>query len=211
LSEFHANEVHIMKLNNTWKTFILAMVVSLTMITNCNSKKQNLENLSGVYSDPKPYSYGKAFGHRKFSFENQKWTLDFTLSLYPAGNIPVFTFRTYGKFKVINESTIVSNAWNAIFYEEKKFLTLKTEDKNLIQAFRFADCKLTLNEEKDISESGCSAWLPVSVCNEDHDLLMLTSEGGLHFGERPFDNNMCTSEKRPKTLTPPVFKSEGNI
>lgn len=200
-----------MKTKHTFQlfSFTLLLTLALAALTDCKSTKSNLENLSGVYSDPKPYSYGKAFGHRRFSFENQKWALDFTLSLDPEGKVPVFSFRTLGNFKILNESSAVPNAWNAIFYEDKKFLTLKTNDKNLIQAFRFSDCNLQMGEEKDISEIGCSAWLPISVCNEDHDLLMLNSEGGLHFGERPFDNNMCSADKRPKTLTSPVVKIGG--
>lgn len=199
-----------MKLHKTWKLFTLALILSLTTLTNCKSEKETLQNLSGVYSDPKPYSYGKTFGHRTFSFENQNWTLDFTLSVDSEGKIPVFSFRTFGKFKILTESKEVAKAWNSIFYEEKKFLTLKTADVNLIKAFRFSDCGLRLNEEKDISNLGCSAWLPISVCNEDHDLLMLNSDGGLHFGERPMDNNMCSPKKRPNKLTPPVYKNAGN-
>ncbi len=59
-----------------------------------------------------------------------------------------------------------------------------------------ADCGLTPNLETDISETGCAAWRPVSVCGQDHDLIAMT-EGGVQFGVRPADNDMCTADKRP--------------
>jgi hypothetical protein len=187
--------------------FLLAILLGLIGLNNCNSKRSALQNLSGTYSDPKPYEYGKAFGHRTFTFQEGKWTLDFYLSFDPEGKQKIFSFRTLGNFKVLEESAEVVNAWNAVFYEDKKFLTLYSDDPGIKAAFRFQDCGLVSGLEKDISEAGCSAWKAVSECNEDHDLLMLSAEGGLHFGVRPQDNNMCTADKRPKALTPPVMKN----
>ena len=175
-------------------------------IMNCESKKHPFENLSGTYSDLEPYTYGKAFGKRTFTFDQNRWTLNFTLSLDPKGNMKVFSFRTFGKFKVLEESKNIPNAWNAIFYEDKKFLTVHSDNKNLLDAFRFSDCNLIQDQEKDISESGCSGWKPVSKCNEDHDILMMNESGDIHFGERPIDNDMCSAEKRPSSLTLPVTK-----
>ncbi|MEO0876216.1 MAG: hypothetical protein AAFY48_16580, partial [Bacteroidota bacterium] len=90
--------------------------------------------------------------------------------------------------------------------EEKKFLTLKTDNEQLATAFGLASCGLEPNVEKDISVEGCALWAAVAVCNEDHDLLSLDEEGLLYFGERPADNNMCTADRRPTALTPAVTK-----
>ncbi|MDX1960244.1 MAG: hypothetical protein SFU98_16870 [Leptospiraceae bacterium] len=188
---------------------ILSMILVSLLLITCNKEdetKKNLMNLSGKYSDAKPYNYGKAWGKREFSFENGKWTLFFTLALDPEMKLPVFTFRTLGTFKIEEKSSSVKQAYNALFMEEKKFVTLKTNDKNLIQAFRFAECDLEKDVEKDISEKGCSAWKSVSECPGDYDLLSLDNEGKLYFGERPQDNNMCSPDKRPTKLTPPVSK-----
>ena len=67
------------------------------------------------------------------------------------------------------------------------------------------ECALTYNLETDISETGCAAWRPVSVCGEDHDILAMT-DAGLHFGVRPPDNDMCTEDRRPTALLPVVAR-----
>lgn len=169
--------------------------------------KSALENLSGTYSDPAPYAYGKAWGKRVFTFSKGRWTLLFTLGLDPDLKAQVFTFRTEGTYKVLDPSAVVKDAYNAVFYEEHKWLTLKTGDPGLIQAFGFSACNLVKDVETDVSPTGCSAWKSVSDCPGDYDLLALDKSGKLYFGERPADNDMCTPEKRPTKLTPPVVKN----
>jgi len=168
--------------------------------------KKDLENLSGTYKDIEPYAYGDAFGQRVFTFDEGNWTLEFTLGLDPNLEDQVFQFRTYGSYTIVDASINVENAYNAEFGEDKKFLTLKTDDPQLIKAFGFANCGLTPFEEKDISENGCSLWKSVSECPIDHDLLSLDKDGLLYFGQRPADNDMCSADKRPTSLTPAVIK-----
>jgi hypothetical protein len=168
--------------------------------------KSKLENLSGTYADAKPYAYGQAWGKRVFSFDKGKWTLHFTLALDPEMKMQVFQFRTFGTYKVQEKSSKVADTYNAVFYEEKKLLTLKTNDENLIKAFGFAPCNMTINVEQDVSEKGCSGWKSVAECPGDYDLLSLDKKGKLYFGNRPQDNDMCSPEKRPTSLTPPVVK-----
>ncbi len=168
--------------------------------------KSKLENLSGTYADAKPYAYGQAWGKRVFTFDKGKWTLLFTLSLDPEMKMQVFQFRTFGTYKLQGKSKIVAASYNALFYEEKKYLTLKTSNENLIKAFGFTSCSMSENVEIDVSEKGCSGWKSVTACPGDYDLLSLDKEGKLYFGNRPKDNDMCSPEKRPTSLTPPVVK-----
>lgn len=190
--------------------FSLGLAVAIALAFSFTEKaadtKAALEKLSGTYADPAPYNYGKAWGKRVFTFDKGKWTLVFTLGLDPELKMQVFTFRTAGTYKVLEPSKSVANAFNAVFYEDKKWVTLKTNDAGLIQAFGFSPCNLTQNVEQDISANGCSAWKSVKDCPADHDLLALDQDGKLYFGERPADNDMCTSEKRPTRLTPAVVK-----
>lgn len=186
--------------------------IGLFVFANIHQKdkdetKIKLENLSGKYSDSKPIDWGRGtYSKREFTFKDQQWSLTFTLGLDPELKHQVFQFRTYGKYTVQQPSKEVKNAYEAIFTEEKKFVTLKTDDPRLIKGFGFTACDLTLNKEKDISITGCALWRSVSECSEDHDLLSLDAKGNLYFGVRPSDNDMCTADKRPHQLTPPVTK-----
>lgn len=193
---------------------VILLALSLTLFTCAEDgappmnqgDRTALQNLDGTYLDETPYAYGEAFGQRAFTFNNGEWTLDFTLALDPAMELPVFRFRTFGTYEVLEASTVVPNAYNTLFREEKKFLTLLTDNPDLIQAFGFVPCGLDKGIERDISATGCSGWAAVADCNEDHDLLALDENGLLYFGERPADNNMCTPDRRPTVLTPPVTK-----
>jgi hypothetical protein len=187
---------------------IIAFVTICFAFKSSNDKylKTKLENLSGTYADANPYPYGQAWGKRVFTFDKGKWTLDFTLSLDPDMKMQVFKFRTFGTYKVQEKSNKVANTYEAVFYEEKKFLTLKTTDENLINAFGFAPCNMTVDVEQDVSEKGCSGWKSVKDCPGDYDLLSLNKEGNLFFGNRPQDNDMCSPENRPTSLTPAVVK-----
>jgi hypothetical protein len=181
----------------------LLFVASSCAATDPSMKK--LQTLSGTYADgPQGYAYGQAFGKRVFTFKNGAWTLDFTLALDPDFKAQVFNFRTLGSYAVVGPSPKVPGAYEAVFKEDKKYLTLKTTDAALANGFGFGACALTPNVEKDVSVEGCLGWKPVSVCPEDHDLLALTAEGGVRFGVRPADNDLCSAEKRPTELTPAV-------
>ena len=184
---------------------LAALTFAFTSIAD-KELKSKLENLSGTYADPTPYNYGTAWGKRIFTFNNGKWTLDFTLSLDPDMKMQVFRFRTWGTYHIEEKSTTLANTYHAVFYEDKKLLTLKTADENLIKAFGFAPCNLTIDKEQDVSEKGCSGWKSVKECPGDYDLLSLDKEGKLYFGNRPPDNDMCSANKRPTSLTPPVIK-----
>jgi hypothetical protein len=170
---------------------------------------QTLRALRGTYRDPAPYAYGEAFGQRTFTFDRGAWTLEFVLALDPALAQPVFAFRTRGHYTVLGPSPRVADAYEAVFVEDAKYLTLKTDRPELIKAFGFTSCQLTPGVERDISADGCLGWKPVAVCNEDHDLLALTAEGGVRFGVRPRDNDMCDASKRPTELTPAVLPTSG--
>lgn len=170
-------------------------------------QQQLLENLKGTYKDPTAVDWGRgSFGTREFTFSKGKWTLKFTLALDPGMKNQVFVFRTFGTYKVLDQSATIANTFNALFVEDKKFVTLKTGDIKLAQAFGLTQCGLQKDIEKDISVTGCSLWKPVAECNEDHDLLSIDKDGKLYFGIRPPDNNMCSAAQRPTQLNVPVVK-----
>ena len=195
----------------TFSILIFTLLTLFSCVDNSadsiDKMKDDLVNLSGTYMDVEPYAYGDAYGQRIFTFDKGNWTLKFTLGLDPNLENQVFEFRTFGKYQVLQPSKFVNNAYQANFGEDKKFVTLKTENPQLLEAFGFSSCGLSLNIEKDISIEGCSLWKPVAVCPVDHDLLSLDDEGRLFFGVRPADNDMCSEDKRPKALTPGVTKN----
>jgi hypothetical protein len=161
--------------------------------------RETLRHLSGTYASAAPEPWYGAWGTREFAFEGGRWSLDFTLALDPAMQRPVFRFRTFGPYR-IGAPAAFPGAFEAVFGEERKLVTLLTDDARLAEAFRLADCGLAPGVESDVSLRGCAGWRPVAICGEDHDLLALDAGGGLLFGVRPRDNDMCTPERRPTAL-----------
>jgi hypothetical protein len=158
-----------------------------------------LEALTGTFHSASVEEWYGGYGTREFVFSDGQWSLTFIHALDPAMTQRTFQFRTGGAYKVGQESESVSGAFHTVFDEDRKHLTLLTPVSEIAAAMGMADCGLTVNLEVDISETGCAAWRPVSVCGEDHDLLALSNEG-LHFGVRPADNDMCTADKTPTAL-----------
>lgn len=188
------------------KTNIFILLILFSTLAFAQGSKKALQNLSGTYKSQTAEDWGRStFGIREFSFDNGKWTLKFILALDPEMKNQVFEFRTHGTYQVLSKSN-AAKAYEAVFYEDKKYVTLKTADEQLIAGFGLAECGLTIGLEKDISEDGCAIWPAVKDCMEDHDLLSMDDSGNLYFGVRPDDNNMCTPDRRPTALLPPVTK-----
>jgi hypothetical protein len=163
--------------------------------------------LNGTWASSAPEDWGRGtFGTRSFTFDAGTWSLDFALALDPGMNAKVFEFHTTGTYEVLAPSTVVPGAFDMLFREAEKAVTLRATDPALVQAFGLAECNLTPDVKTDISATGCAIWKPVAVCGEDHDLLALDAAGNLYFGVRPADNDMCTPDKRPTALLPAVVK-----
>ena len=186
--------------------FLTAFLMAGAVHAEPNGDRAVLERLSGTYASPTIENWYGAYGKREFTFEKGSWSLRFHLALDPELKKPVFEFRTGGPYKIGSQSAAVPNAYEAVFHETAKYVTLLTNDPGLIQGFGLAGCGLQLKVEADISAGGCANWKPVAECGEDHDLLAIDNVGALYFGVRPKDNNMCTADKRPKALLGPVVR-----
>lgn len=184
---------------------VLAAAAATALSAEGFGDRSDLEALSGTYASPAAEPWYGGFGTRRFTFEDGRWSLVFTHALDPAMQRGNFVFRTEGLYEIGAPSAAVPGAFEAVFHERAKYVTLLTDDAGLIQAFGFAGCGLRPHVEVDISATGCAAWKPVSVCGEDHDLLALGPDG-LHFGVRPADNDMCTPDRRPTALLPAVIR-----
>jgi hypothetical protein len=168
--------------------------------------RQKLESLSGVYASPQVEPWYGAYGTREFTFDKGAWALRFVFALDPEMKRKVFQFRTGGPYEIGAPSAAVPGAFEAVFFERAKYVTLLTDDQELIRKMRLADCGLAPNLEVDISAAGCGQWKPVAQCGEDHDLLAVDAAGKLYFGVRPPDNDMCTADRRPTALLGPVVR-----
>ena len=166
---------------------------------------EDLKAVQGTFRSAAPEPWYGGFGTREFIFADGEWQLIFTHALDPDMTMRTFQFRTGGPFEIGGASAAVPGAHDGIFHEDWKHVTLLTDKAEIVAGMGMADCGLTYNLETDISDTGCAAWRPVSVCGEDHDLFAMDA-AGVYFGVRPADNDMCTADKRPTELLPVVAR-----
>jgi hypothetical protein len=160
--------------------------------------------LSGTYASSSVEDWYGGFGIREFVFDKGTWSLIFTHALDRKMTQRTFQFRTGGSYDVTKPSLTVKGAFHGVFNENWKHVTLLSSNPQVVARLGMADCKLSVNLETDISKTGCAAWKPVSECGQDHDLIAMDAKG-VYFGVRPRDNDMCTPDKTPTALLPPVI------
>ena len=166
-----------------------------------------LATLSGTFASPAPEPWGdQVWATREFHFDRGTWSLRFELGLDPQLSRKVFRFRTEGTYDLLAPSSVVAHAYEAVFHEERKLVTLLTDDPALAQGFGLSGCGLEVGVERDVSVEGCALWKPVAVCGDDHDLLAHQKPDRVFFGVRPADNDMCTPDRRPRALLPAVVR-----
>jgi hypothetical protein len=184
-------------------TLLAALLLALPLAAQ--APRGTLETLTGTYASPAPEPWYGGHGTRRFTFGNGQWSLIFAHALDAQMQRPTFRFRTEGPYRIGAPSAAVPGAFEAVFFEDVKFVTLLTDDAALIRALGFEGCGLIPHQEVDISVTGCANWKPVAQCREDHDLLALDATG-LRFGVRRRDNDHCTAANRPTALLPAVVR-----
>ncbi len=80
--------------------------------------------------------------HKAVLFQSGSVELVFTHALDGEHAEPTFHFRTEGPYQVGSASGTDPGAFEAIFFEDVKFVTLLTSDAAIINAFGFANCGL---------------------------------------------------------------------
>lgn len=146
-----------------------------------------------------------SFATRYFNLKDENWEIKFTLFLDSLQEKPVFVFRAVGKYEVQDASEKIEGADNAIFKFDNKYVTLLTDDEEIIKNFGMNECGLEKDTEKDITKDGCSFLVSKEACGQEFDLLKLDNEQ-LFFGMRPSEGDMCTEENRPTALFYPLKK-----
>lgn len=187
------------------QALVLATLTATAASAQTFAPRADVEAVTGTFRSTSPEAWYGGFGTREFIFAEGHWQLIFTHALDPDMTIRTFQFRTGGPFEIGAASDAVHGAFNGVFHERWKHVTLLTDNEEIVAGMGMADCELSYNLETDISESGCAGWRPVEICGEDHDLFAL-DETGLYFGVRPDDNDMCTPDKRPTDLLPVVAR-----
>lgn len=140
-----------------------------------------------------------------FDLDATSWALDYVVHGDAACEVPLVTVSIAGPYTIERPSSTVPGAWEARFAFERK--TIRPEVDGLRDFLNSLEgcgaAEFQTGVAQDVYASGCPAFgqYPESACVADYDLVQRDGDV-LRFGERPADNDMCTPEKRPATLSP---------
>jgi kynurenine formamidase len=178
----------------------LVRIIATFPSNRLEKEDASYKNISGNWISESVEPVGSfGFRTREFRFKNRDWQIEAVFYADKEKSKPLFSFVGEGKFQIGGKSNIVGAATEAEFSFSKKKLKLLTDDAEVIKNFGFGDCGLKKGEFKDISDAGCGNFTSVSVCGKEYDLVAIEN-GILRLGSRPADGNMCSAERRPKSL-----------
>lgn len=157
-----------------------------------------------------PMSASQGFG-LDFDISRSTWSVDYTVFADAACSAKFITVRIEGPYELGAASTSVVGAFDAKFGFAKKSVTphLAAAADFLASANGCGAAGFTPGQETDISASGCPGLgqRPIAACSADYDIARLEGDV-LTFGARPTDNDMCTPDKRPTSLSEVSSKRE---
>lgn len=134
-----------------------------------------------------------------FELTTETWSLEYRTYGDASCDTPFLTVHIEGPYELGERSVEVEDAREAEFLFAAKSVTPHSQDAADFLASTYGCDRpgFAVGEAADLA-AGCPALgqYPVSGCDRDYDLVLLDGDV-LHFGERPPDNDMCTSDKRP--------------
>jgi kynurenine formamidase len=135
---------------------------------------------------------------RSFSFERDRWSVEFTVFADAAGTNPILRGRNAGRF-VLGKSLRLSDAVEADFFFEQRSLTPLTE--GTAAALTAAKCGTSAwgaGQSQDVTSAGCAAFrVPqAQQCPREFDVVRFDA-GQLFLGPRPSASDLCAAQRRP--------------
>jgi kynurenine formamidase len=136
---------------------------------------------------------------RTFTFEKDKWAIEFTIFADAAGRVPVLRGVNQGNFTPGDQLHLI-NATAVDFSFESRTLTPLVED--MANALTNAGCGLNpwrVNEAQDVTRAGCApARVPsLQNCAGEFDVVRMSSNE-LYLGARPVNLDLCSPSRRPQ-------------
>ena len=186
----------------------------LLALSACGSSKPtglpphaNLDVAGHWVSECTPTPDGKGHFTMDFHDTTDRWQLAYVVFGDVACTTPLVTVDIAGPYQIGGASAHVDGAREAVFQFDKKAITPNAQP--LADALNgMSDCGggFAVGRPHDVYERGCPEFgqYPRASCAADYDLVWRDADT-LRFGQRPADNNMCTAERRPTSLSPVVL------
>ncbi len=156
---------------------IIASTAAFQILAQQNSF--NNTDLVGEWRSQKCETYVEGnqtvFLKRRFVFTSSTWNLKYTIHADPGCNVALFSNRTQGEH-TLGAAASLNNTRNITWGQRAKFITPHVPDiLHVLNDTRCGDTSLALEQERDISVTGCMAFGVANVKDyaQEYDLLKL--------------------------------------
>ena len=125
------------------------------------------------------------FLKRQFVLTSSTWNLKYTIFADPGCNVALFSNRIKGQY-TLGEAVSLSNTRKITWGQSEKFIAPHVPDiLKVLNDTQCGDSSLALDQERDVSVTGCMAFGVVNVKDyaQEYDLLKL-EKGQLFTGAR---------------------------
>ena len=115
------------------------------------------------------------FLKRQFVLTSSTWNLKYTIFADPGCNVALFSNRIKGQY-TLGEAVSLGNTRNITWGQSAKFVTPHMPDiLKVLNDTQCGDSSLALDQERDVSVTGCMAFGVVNVKDyaQEYDLLKL--------------------------------------
>jgi hypothetical protein len=182
-------------------TKVLLLIIAGLHLLSCTPNEENISptqlfkrSIVGDWVSIAVENNGATYTLRELSIRENTWRIKVKVFGDANATFPLFELDYEGPYEITAQSRVVPNAFEGRFAFEKKYLTLRTSNFQIIQSLGFVPCGLEVGVKTDISSSGCSFVESVEECHADYDLISLENNI-LYPGKRTDD--MCEPEGRP--------------
>jgi hypothetical protein len=161
------------------------------------------QSLAGHWVSDTCEASGTNYLKRDFTITDTSWDLVVTVYGDAACGTKVLGATIGGDYTVGNASPDVPGARQAEFrFAHHTATPLAQPLVDLLTQNKCGSGTWAIGQTQDILAGGCApiGVYPVASCPSDSDVVKLDG-ARLYFGNRPADNDMCATDKRPKALT----------
>jgi hypothetical protein len=142
-----------------------------------------------------------SYRKRAFEFKEKEWSILIDIFDDKDGKIKLFSLEFIGEYNISDPSVIVEGAVNAQFGHSDWFITPRNQE--FTDLFTKAGCgngEWKVGTRQSVGERGCIGIKSVFDCRSEYDIVTITKENKLIFGERGVEPP-CSPDKRLSRLS----------
>lgn len=190
------------------RTFALTTLALTTLLAACGAPQTPAStaprvDISGRWGSACIPNGSGQYIQLRFVNTDTTWTLDYVTYTDAACATPFVTAHIEGPYEITGASSVAGASDGTFRFTRKSLRAHGAAAAGFLSSAQGCGRAFAADTDVDITAEGCVGLgqRPVSACGQDYDLVSVQGDS-LRFGQRPTDNDMCTTARRPTALSP---------